>query len=619
MLREARTIRSWPHGDTIVNTRKDNLLSASVLGALVGIVPTGLAWSYLVSPLIRDDTRWSLRAIILEDAGYLRQSGRALRQHIDGTWPAMVAAHYPVFLTGATLAGALTVGGCVALARHYPRSVMHGVVGWAVGALTGAAIVAGLTEVVEPPIAPTQLLAMPIGSVIGGWFGTLLGAPILPEISTNKGTIIDTLPSDSRAAVKQAIRKKATAFGGVVLQPSDEVAHFMTVGVTRVGKSLALRELIYTSLTRGDRVLAADPDGGAMKHFYREGDAILNPYDARSMKWDLLAEIEGPADYANLAASLLPFSGDKEARKWEQWAQDIFAVCLRYWHENNLGTTDEFVGMMSSASNERLALLCEGQEAARVFKPGMEKTLGGILQTLSNVFKTLRLVAEGTGKPFSVRQWMREGKGSLWMPYMPKQIATLRELVSWWTSLAITEAMELGESETRRVWCIVDELDALGAIAGLKTALVRGGKFGVCAALGFQTIAQVIETYGQETGAAIVENCNNKLILRCNLSMGGGTALFASEVIGDAETDRIEFSNTETDSKSASSSTSQNVRRQVQKAVLPSEIMRLPKREGYLRTDSDPNWKRDRIAIIKHKVVVAPFIPVKAAGKQQTI
>jgi len=210
---------------------------------------------------------------------------------------------------------------------------------------------------------------------------------------------------------------------------------------------------------------------------------------------------------------------------------------------------------------------------------------------------------------------VREGKGSLWATYMVTQITTLHRMVSWWTSLAVAEVMSMGESETRRMWFVVDELDALGPITDLDRAIVRGGKFGVCVALGLQTIAQVEGTYGKTTAAAIIENCVNKLFLRCNPSMGGGTAKFASDMIGESEVGRVETSNTQTEGKHGSSSNSINVRRQVEKAVLPSEMTQLPKREGYLKIQSDPVWKRVRIAITDYPTVVPPFVPIKRAGR----
>jgi len=553
---------------------RDNLFMDSVLITLLGLGASMLTWGLILAPLIPGSPPMGLWHIAQDHWWHLITEGwGSLQRDINTTWPKLIQRNFPVWLWAATLADAILVGALIAYARRSPWSLVHGVIGWALGGALAALAGIGLNQLGDPPSIAAQLFGVPCAGIIGIWAVTLLGAPAAQNVSTLRGTRIEVVLGESNAAVKRAVRQRATAFGGVVLKSEDEVSHFLAVGVPRTGKSLALRELIYTARARGDRVFVADPDGGAMKFFHTSGDIVLNPYDSRSEKWDIFLEIEGPADYANLAAALLPFSGSNDSAQWEKWAQDIFAVCLRNWHENQLGTTNEFTTMMATASNEQLAVLCHGQEASRVFKPGMEKMLGGILQTLSEVIKDLRLIADGTGQPFSVRQWVREGKGSFWGPYMAKQVPTLRRVVSWWTSIAIAEVMSLEESRTRRLWIIVDELDALGPITDLDRALVRGGKFGLCVALGFQTIAQVQGTYGKEVTAAIIEYCDNRLFLRCNMSLDNiSTAQLAANAIGETEVERVETSNTQTEGQHGSSSNSVNKRRQVEKAVLPSEM-----------------------------------------------
>src|SRR5256714_11503122 len=100
--------------------------------------------------------------------------------------------------------------------------------------------------------------------------------------------------------------------------------------------------------------------------------------------------------------------------------------------------------------------------------------------------------------------------------------------------LSIFEAMSRPEGD-QRLWFVVDELDALSNIDGLKDALARLRKFGGRCVLGFQSIAQVRGTYGDAEAQTIVENCGNTLILRCSASERGGTAEFASRLIGQRE------------------------------------------------------------------------------------
>ena len=214
----------------------------------------------------------------------------------------------------------------------------------------------------------------------------------------------------------------------MVLDPRAEVRHLAAIGVTGSGKSTALRALMYTALRRGDRHVVADPDGSAMRLFHAAGDVILNPFDARSAKWDILAEIREDTDYRFLTESVLPFSKGGDDNEWIKYAREIFAACLRSWHENRIGSSDAFFATVATADREKLATLCEGSAAHRYFEAGNEKMLGSILGTMGPALESMRQLARLAGPPFSVRSWLREGRGSLWMPYQARQI---RRCAGW--------------------------------------------------------------------------------------------------------------------------------------------------------------------------------------------
>jgi len=206
----------------------------------------------------------------------------------------------------------------------------------------------------------------------------------------------------------------------------------------------------------------------------------------------------------------------------------------------------------------------------------------------------LDYIGKQEGSPLSVRNWVNNGKGVLFIPYHAGQIAALRSTISAWMRLAIFETMNREEGD-RRLWFAVDELDALGQIDGLKDALARLRKFGGRCLLGFQSIAQVSGTYGRAEAQTIVENCGNTLILRCAGSENGGTSQFASRLIGQREVVRT------TESRSRRGlqlmpSVTRSEHRNVELAVLDSEIEQLSDLKGYLKFASSPEWRRVALA-----------------------
>jgi type IV secretory pathway TraG/TraD family ATPase VirD4 len=220
----------------------------------------------------------------------------------------------------------------------------------------------------------------------------------------------------------------------------------------------------------------------------------------------------------------------------------------------------------------------------------------------SSAVGALEYIGRQQGQGFSIREWVKnKTPGVLFIPYKAGQIAALHSTISAWMRLAIFEAMDQEEQSeegsrdaTARLWFVVDELDALGQIDGLKDALARLRKFGGRCVLGFQSIAQVSSTYGQGNAHTIVENCGNTLILRCSASEGGGTARFASQLIGDREVVHTTVSKSRRRTELWGSVThSQHL--SLEAAVLPSQVEQLPDLAGYLKYASDPVWQKVRL------------------------
>jgi type IV secretory pathway TraG/TraD family ATPase VirD4 len=115
--------------------------------------------------------------------------------------------------------------------------------------------------------------------------------------------------------------------------------------------------------------------------------------------------------------------------------------------------------------------------------------------------------------------------------------------------------------------------------------------------LGLQSIAQVSGAYGHAEAQTIVENCGNTLILRCSPSERGGTARFASSLIGEREITREHVTVNDGGGffSRGHGSTSKSLQYVTESAALPSQIEQLPDLQGYLKFASQPEWRRVRL------------------------
>jgi type IV secretory pathway TraG/TraD family ATPase VirD4 len=420
---------------------------------------------------------------------------------------------------------------------------------------------------------------------------------------------------DGRAAQRRAMRLRLISpeppltIAGVAIAPGDEVKHFKLIGTTGTGKSTAIRELLTAALDRGDRAVITDPEGGylTLYHDAGRGDVILNPFDPRSVQWDPFAEMREPYDAEQLASSLIPSSEDASGREWRGYARTFLAAVVRRCHEAGRRNAAELWRLIAMAPGAELRPIVANTPAQPFLEPENARMFGSIRSVAGSAAAALEHVKAQRARTFSVRDWIGGGRGALFLPYQANQIAALRTIIATWVRLAIFEIMsEEGTRETgRRLWLIVDELDALGAIDGLKDALARLRKFGGRCVLGFQSVAQVYSTYGAGDAQTLVENCANTLILRCSASEHGGTSQFASKLIGEREVARRNTARGRDGSgfpggRGWRRSTNISEQRVTEAAVLASELEQLPDLTGYLKTASSAAWLKVRLPHERH-------------------
>jgi len=441
-----------------------------------------------------------------------------------------------------------------------------------------------------------------------------VGAAVLLLVATGvgswRGRHRETLRRGVRVLDKRRVRlvgdrprpiRTDLSVAGQRLSALDETKHFKFIGSTGTGKSTAIRELLGAAIERGDRAIFADPDGGYRDRFFDRyrGDIVLNPFEPLSAKWDWCAEIRDAYDVEQLASGLVPTSSDASGEEWRAYARTFLSAVARRCHEAGRGDPTELWRLLTVAPADELRPMVHGTPAQPFLDPDNARMFGSIRSVTGSAVAALEYIRAQRAAPFSVREWVRrrDSASLLFIPYKAGQIAALRSLIAAWMRLAIFEAMSGPEGRDQRLWFVVDELDALGAIDGLKDALARLRKFGGRCVLGLQSISQVSSTYGAGDAQTITENCGNTLILRCAGSENGGTSHFASKLIGERELVRRQVSRGRDHDSGFSArggrrSTNVSAQHVVEVAVLPSELEQLPDLHGYCKWASSPSWRR---------------------------
>ncbi len=509
------------------------------------------------------------------------------------------------------------VAGLIRARAHWRHYLLSPVIAVPLTVAAAAGMAVATPLLAHLGVAAHGMLHLAIGMGLSGVLGYAGGAGARYSEeggpAHRRGSRVADLPRVMASGARQNESHAGITLAGTPVPAQDETKHFKLIGTTGTGKSTAIQEILTRALARGDRAVIADPDAGYLQRFYRpeRGDVVLNPFDRRSVKWDLFSEIRNKHDIEQLARSLIP-DHDGQDRSWRGYARTFFTAVVRQARSAGVGDMEELFRLLVVADNSELRGLLRGTPAQPFLEEHNSRMFDSIRSVTTSAVGALEHVGQQQGPGFSVRGWVRERTpGVLFIPYKAGQIAALRSTISAWMRLAIFETMdqeELPHDDSRRVgsrgadsdgsnsrlWFVVDELDALGQIDGLKDALARLRKFGGRCVLGFQSIAQVSSTYGQGEAHTIVENCGNTLILRCSASEGGGTARFASQLIGEREVMHTTVSKSRRANEFVGSVT-HSEHRSVEPAVLPSEVEQLPDLAGYLKYASDPQWQRVRL------------------------
>jgi type IV secretory pathway TraG/TraD family ATPase VirD4 len=518
-------------------------------------------------------------------------------------WPGLLSAYLSVqapMLAAMARARAPLPRMLVAPLTAVPVTALAGGALAAAGPALGSVTALGYTTVgVAAAVTAT--------AVLGYAAGMVLGRAGQPGARHRRGALVSGEDGPPRAARRRA---RAAGAGGVTLAgvrvpEADEAKHFKLIGTTGTGKSTAIHELLRAALARGDRAVIADPDGGYLRSFYDRGrgDVILNPFDARSARWDLFAELGDDYDVEQLARSLIP-DHEGSDRSWRGYARTFFSAVTSQAHAAGSRDVRELYRLLVVAGTAELRTLVAGTPAQPFLEEHNGRMFESIRSVTSSAVGALDYVARQRSEPVSVRQWVRGAgppqtqepgaRGVLFLPYRAGQIAALRSTISAWMRLAIFEAMSQEQETPARLWFVVDELDALGQIDGLKDALARLRKFGGRCVLGFQSIAQVSSTYGAGEAQTLVENCGNTLILRCSGSEHGGTSQFASRLIGEREVVQVQTSRSYRAAQLLPSIT-RSEHQSTEAAVMGAQIEQLPDLSGYLKLASAPDWRRVRL------------------------
>lgn len=449
-------------------------------------------------------------------------------------------------------------------------------------------------------------------------------------IKTGEAASMDQVLSGARIASPQQlasmlawIRKtgvKPLMIGDVPLPPKDENRHLLVGGTTGTGKTGLLRRLLRQFVERGEHVILYDPDGGYIERYFdpAKGDIIINPWDARSRRWDLLADIATLADALRIAAVLLPKpSAASEAAIWYDQARALLAcILLHLAHQG--GSLDELAAMLNGADAESLRPIVAGTPAALIFTAGGERATASVLFMMAIAARTIATLAavSADAAPFSFDRFYAEldehpGPKPLIFLSCPRRYRDAgTPVITALVDAAASAILQREPDQGSTVWIMLDELPTLPPVSSLNVLLPESRKYRASVVLAFQSIGQLHERYGEAATHTLTGQAATQLW------MGAGDSLTAKWVVDAIGTTEVEVTRpTATINDSAKGERgSLAVTRERKSLIVDAHVTGLKVGEAFLRLSSYP-VARITIPAPEDEPVIAPaFLPAPAAA-----
>lgn len=379
------------------------------------------------------------------------------------------------------------------------------------------------------------------------------------------------------------VRRKASHFTieKLPLIKDSETKHILAVGTTGSGKTNLYNDLLPQIAKERQRALVIDTTGDIISKYYNpeRGDIIINPFDERSLNWDIVHECAHEYQFDHLAKSIVPKNSEHSDPLWQNGSAKLFSVGLQKAQQRDI-SPKELHRILIKSSLKEFGAFFWGTDAYPFADPAGERTTLSFRSTLSSSVQFLKHLGKGD-KGFSISDWISDESKENWIFVTANEdmLHTLNPLIAAVFNSTATLLMSQSESETRRLWFIMDELPAIQKLQSLQALLSKGRKYGACLFAGLQSMSQFDEIYGHNGSKTILNLFNTKFFFRSEESQACEQI---SKWLGEEEIEEAKES-LSYGAHQMRDGVSLNKQKSRRRLVLPTEVALLPDLTCYLK------------------------------------
>lgn len=399
----------------------------------------------------------------------------------------------------------------------------------------------------ESALSPSQTLAVMLAALAAVVFlaRPLFGRRPAVKASHVRGRVL-TDPRRLRARAQPA--DPGLQFGRQRIPSRLATGHFAIVGATGSGKTLFQRLLMQSVLPRigegrGSRALVYDAKQDVLSLLAGMGlgcpVVTFNPFDARSVAWDMARDITSPAAALQAATLLIPEAKNDSNPFFTNAARQLLHGVIQALVQAAPGAWTLRHVLLLVREQEQLQTLLgrfpQTQHLLQFFDhPATAANIVSTVLTYTAPYEIIAAAWDRATSALSLRQWLA-GESVLVLGNDEANRAALdtinRLLFKRVVELVLAGPEATGEG-SGRTWFFLDEVREAGRLAGLSSLMTKGRSKGACVVLGFQDINGLRDVYGRNVADELVGQASSKAILRLNTPE---TAQWASGLFGSRE------------------------------------------------------------------------------------
>lgn len=264
---------------------------------------------------------------------------------------------------------------------------------------------------------------------------------------------------------------------------------------------------------------------------------VLNPFDKRSVAWDLAVDITEPATAKQIASIFIPEEKKASQPFFSDAARQLLEGVMVAFILTRPGQWTLRDVLVALKSGTRLAAVLSSTPVTKDLVEtylSNERETKSIIATIATKLGPLDVVAalwDSAESKVSLKEWLNTE--SILVLGNDEAYRSSLDVINQVIFKRLVELL-LAQPETinGRTWFFLDEVKEAGNLDALGRLMTKGRSVGASVVLGFQDVDGMYEAFGENQAKSILGQCATKIFLRLD---SPETAKWAESVFGEYE------------------------------------------------------------------------------------